>query len=218
MRTADEIRHHLIERVNGAVRRPGMWGGELALRSVLADLTFVDDVDEAWRGEQRQLVERGSWTQIGVGGAFATVFGGRRTGTHDAAVGSVYAEVAHRLGYLRLDEDVEPAAYRALRREVRPWCRETDRTLTDVVAAFGEPGLRCGSADPLWPTTVAYGTDRPADPLVCFDTAGPTAVVRDVRIRTSAFPRDFTYTPAGRAMRHRTDYPLESLRSAPLPR
>lgn len=232
MRTIEEFRERLLEQTNHAVRRPGMFGGELPIRFLLGDLTFIDEADEAWNYEQQQLRDRGSWTEIGVPGAFATIFGGRQQGTHDAAVGSVYAEIAHRLGYLRLDNTLTTSDYRQLRREARPWSRAGDRSLSDVIETFGEPGIRCGGNGAFWPATIAYVTTSSSDPLICFDAWnevdntgtrvagrwGPEPVLRNVRIRTSAFPRDFTYTPIGKIMRQRTDYPLQALRGAPVPR
>jgi hypothetical protein len=134
MRTLDEIRGHLTDRLNRALRRPGMFGGELALRYFLEDLTFIDDADEAWSNENDQLVERGCWSEIGIAGAFATIFGDRRFTTHEHAVASVYADMAHRLGYLQLDNTLGTGDYRQLRRQARPWCRASDRSLADVLA------------------------------------------------------------------------------------
>lgn len=237
MKTIEEARDRLIQHANDAVRRPGIWGGELTIRILLADLAFIDEADDAWTAEQQQLRDRGSWTEIGVRGAFATIFGGRQQPrTHDETVGSVYADIAHRLGYLHLDHALSPTGYRQLRQQARPWCRAADRTRSDIINTFGEPSIHCGGTSPYWPATLAYTTSRPTDPLICFDTwneidhtvvqaeqraAGrwePEPILRNVRIRTATFPRDFTYTPTGKTMRQRTDYPLHALRGAPVPR
>ncbi|WP_174361945.1 hypothetical protein [Nocardia brevicatena] len=47
-RSATEIRDYLVGRLNSALRRPGMFGGEIALRLLLDHLVYAEHQDHAW--------------------------------------------------------------------------------------------------------------------------------------------------------------------------
>ncbi|MFJ9447360.1 hypothetical protein ACIRRH_36755 [Kitasatospora sp. NPDC101235] len=51
--SSDEIHTYLVARLNDALRRPGMWGGELGIRLMLDHLLFLERRQEAWDDEQR---------------------------------------------------------------------------------------------------------------------------------------------------------------------
>ncbi len=230
MRDLVGFRDYLVDRFNIAVRRAGMWGGELSLRLFLYDLAFLDGAEAVWAGEQERLVARGCWTSTGIEGAFTMMLATEES--HESAASSIYGEISHRLGYLRLDRSLDPNTYRAVRKQARSWTRKADRTLTDVVAEFGEPSLIFGGTNPLWPKTYAYATTSGADPIIFFDLwnkveiadghvageLGPEPMLRDVRVTGSTFPSDFTFTPLGRTMRRSSAYPLEALQKAHVPR
>ncbi|MGY5061015.1 hypothetical protein ACWDFR_44425 [Streptomyces sp. 900105755] len=86
---------------------------------------------------------------------------------HTRAAASVYAEIAHRQGWLRLDRTLTSAEHDAIRRVSATWCRK-DRLLSDIVTAFGPPSVLFGGNNPNYPKTLAYATDRPDDNLLCF--------------------------------------------------
>ncbi|MFD5922279.1 hypothetical protein ACFVYP_36675 [Kitasatospora sp. NPDC058201] len=48
-RTAREVREYLLTQLNGALRRPGMCGGETTLRLYLDAVAFADAAEPAWQ-------------------------------------------------------------------------------------------------------------------------------------------------------------------------
>ncbi len=72
--TAQEIYDHLIDQLNLALRRPGMFGGEVALRILIDHVLFVERRPEAWSQLKQSWEEQGLWTSFGPSGAFQDVF------------------------------------------------------------------------------------------------------------------------------------------------
>ena len=216
MRPGEELKERLVERLNYALRRPGIYGhGEILLHLLFDDLTFLDERPDAWVAELQQLRDRDAFVAPGVVGAFSVVFD-LQSGDPLAAA-SVYAEVAHRLGYLRLDRALTEEEYSDVCASSRPWCCE-DRQLQDVLVRYGQPSIQVGGAKPLYSRVLGYASVDPDHPIVFFDMwneprpdpppsgtlggSGNEPVLRDVRIRgVTAFSDDFTFTPFGEAMR-----------------
>lgn len=104
------------------------------------------------------------------------------------------------------------AWYSRLRREARPWTASADRTVPDLVGAFGQPSLWRPGYNPLYPVSVAYVPDRASEnPLIAFDfwqdtdwtsppcwrpRLGPEPMLRNVRWRTDTFADGFTFSPS----------------------
>lgn len=162
-RTVQEVLDHLVTHLNGALRRPGMYGGEAAIRLYLDAVAFTAAAEQAWQHELKDLQTRRASSSIGVRGAFQDLWGD----AHEGSVASVYAEIAHRQGWLRLDRTLTSTEHHEIRRVSDSWCRE-DRLLSDVVAAFGPPSVLFGGSNPNYPKTLAYATDRRDDTLLCF--------------------------------------------------
>ncbi|MGW6062010.1 hypothetical protein [Streptomyces sp. NPDC055189] len=148
---AEEIRAYLIEQVNRALRYPGMYGNEGALRMLIDHLLFVEAQPEAWAEQQEAWEASGAWTSMGVTGAFQGFVPGR----YDDGMASVYAEFAQRRGWLRPDRVLTADEYRALRSRARSWARE-DRVWSDVTEEFGAPSVLFGGTNPLYGKTLGY--------------------------------------------------------------
>jgi hypothetical protein len=84
-RTVSDVRDRFIERLNSAVLRPGMWGGELTLQMVLDDLAWLDGQEHVRPGVAETLDADGAWSSIGVSGVFVQMFGRRAVQHQDAA-------------------------------------------------------------------------------------------------------------------------------------
>ena len=213
-RTVQEVRDHLVTHLNAALRRPGMYGGEMAVRLYLDAVAFADAAEKAWQEELEGLRTRRAFFATGVGGAFQGLWGD----AHEGSVASVYAEIAHRQGWLRLDRTLTSVEYDEIRRTSGPWCRK-DRLLSDVVTAFGPPSVLFGGSNPRCSKTLAYATDRRDDPLLCFhlwnglspSPSSPSASVRAepalwaIRAGGTLFTDGFTFTPEGAARRTNAD-------------
>ncbi|MFF8610683.1 hypothetical protein ACF06X_32770 [Streptomyces sp. NPDC015346] len=160
---AEEIHTHLIDQLNLALRRPGMFGGEVAFRILIDHLLFVERQPEAWAELQQGWGERGLWTSIGPTGAFRAVL----PAVDCCEVASVYAEFAQRRGWLKPDRVLTGEEYEALTGKVRQWAA-VDRTWADVTAEFGPPSVLFGGNNPLYGKTLGYLTEDPQQPMAVF--------------------------------------------------
>lgn len=189
-----------------------MWGDELVLRMMCEDLLYVEGRPGTWHQQQSAWEMSGAWSANGAKGAFARHLHG--DGPADAVV-SLYAEFAHRVGWLRAVRVLDAAEYAHLRATAPAWVGR-DRGWSDVAAEFGPPSVRFGGSSPRYGKTLGYVTDDPADPMVCFhlwngvrpgslgDWAAEYAepVLLAVRIGGFAVFRDsFTFTPEGERRR-----------------
>lgn len=207
-RTVQEVFDHLVTHLNGALRRPGMYGGEVTIRLYLDAVAFTAAAEQAWQHELKLLQTRRASFSNGVCGAFQDLWGD----AHEGAVASVYAEIAHRQGWLQLDRTLTSAEHHEIRRASESWCRE-DRLLSDVVAAFGPPSVLFGGSNPRCPKTLAYATDLRDDTLLCFHlwndfarTPGQSSgsvhtepVLWAFRDGGTQFTDGFVFTPEGSA-------------------
>ncbi|WBP91390.1 hypothetical protein [Kitasatospora cathayae] len=203
---AEEIHTHLVDQLNLALRRPGMYGGEAALRILIDHLLFVERRPEAWAQLQRGWEDRGLWTSIGIAGAFQDLFPAQAD-CHE--ISSVYAEFAQQSGWLKPDRVLTGEAYEALTGRVRRWAA-ADRTWADVTAEFGSPSVLFGGNNPLYGKTLGYLTEDPQQPMVVFhlwNGSGPGTEswppeqeqpqLLAVRFGVGSFPGSLTFTPEG---------------------
>ncbi|GGV42435.1 hypothetical protein GCM10010245_66570 [Streptomyces spectabilis] len=203
---AEEIYDHLIDQLNLALRRPGMYGGEVAFRVLIDHLLFVERQPEAWNELQRSWEEQGLWTPLGPRGAFKDVFPAQ-PGSYEVA--SVYAEFAHRRGWLKPDRVLAVEEYEALTGRVRGWAA-VDRTWADVTAEFGPPSVLFGGTNPLYGKTLGYLPKDPQLPMVVFhlwNGSEPEAepwppqpeqpLLLAVRFGGGSFHGSLTFTPEG---------------------
>ncbi|MEU9111004.1 hypothetical protein AB0D04_04170 [Streptomyces sp. NPDC048483] len=206
----NDIHAYLVDRFNLALRRPGAFGGESALRMLLDHLLFVERRPEVWAEEQEGFERRGAWSALGAQGAFVSLL----PRDHGDSTASVYAEMAHRRGWLTADHVLDPAAYARVCGSVREWARR-DRVWSDIVAEYGPPSVLCGGTNPLYGKTLGYLTESPSEPMVFFhlwngtDPASgqswppdhPEPLLLAVRHGDGAFADTFTFTPEGRHRR-----------------
>jgi hypothetical protein len=196
-----EVRRHHLARVNAVLRRPGLYGrDELAERLLLESMAAVDGSLRQWWAACDGLRERAAFTETGVMGAYRDIL---PADARREATTSVYAEIAHHLGWLELDRGLSEAEFQQLTASIDGWV-EQDRALHEVIDTFGAPSVRIGGAGP---TTLAYTTADPAQSLVCFHLwhANPEPVVLAVRYRSGDFPASFAFTPEGLRRRPTTD-------------
>jgi hypothetical protein len=197
--------------MNDAVRRVGMYGGEIALELYFDALAFVDRREAEWAAERAGLRDRRAATPQGVDGGVEVVLGHRSSDV----MSSVYADIAHRLDWLTLDRPLSATEYDRVTESTVDWCRR-DSTNSDVLSEFGAPTVLIGSDNPYWPHTLAYGTLDRRSPFVFFHLWNGTApgepdtwpppraepVLLCVSRRGDGdFQQDFTFTPYGTSRR-----------------
>jgi hypothetical protein len=143
-----EIRAYLVDQLNHALRRPGMFGreSEPALRMLMDHLLFVECQPGALAEQRRVREERGAWSSTGVAGVFRELIPDRYD---EYGIASVYAEFAHRRDWLEPDRVLDRDEYAVLLGAVRQWAGE-DRVWTDVVDEFGSPSMLFGSNNPYY--------------------------------------------------------------------
>ena len=180
MRSFDDLRRYLLGQLNAAVRRPGMYGGEAVILTLLDALAFADDRTDRWQVELDALVARGAANAAMVSGAVHEVLGHRC----EDVMASVYADLAHRQGWLSLDADSR----------IPGVLGERDCVLDDVIAEYGEPPLWLGGTNPKYSKTLAY-PDRSGS-LVFFHFM-PELRLMATRRGDGGFRYSFVFTPAG---------------------
>ncbi|GAA1934586.1 hypothetical protein [Kitasatospora viridis] len=203
---AEEIHAHLVGRLNLVLRRPGMYGGETALRVLIDHLLFVERRPEAWAQLQRDWDDRGLRTPIGIAGTLQDLFPAQ---ADSYEIASVYAEFAHRRGWLKPDRVLTGEAYEALAGRVRQWAA-ADRTWADVTAEFGSPSVLFGGNNPLYGKALGYLAEDPRQPMVVFhlwNGSRPGAepwppeheqpLLLAVRFGPGPFRASVTFTPEG---------------------
>ena len=213
---ADETHAYLVEQLNSALRRTGMFSThDSALWMLVNHLLFMESEPEAWDEQVREWEERKAWSSTGVSGVFRELF---PSGVTQYNTASLYAEFARRRGWLRPDHVVPADEYRALLSRVRRWTG-TDRSWTDVTAEFGPCSVLFGGSNPRYGKTLGYVGEDPADPMVCFllwNGSAPGAeaswpeleepVLLAVRFGDGPFRSTFTFTPEGRRRRPAPDH------------
>ena len=180
----------------------------MAERLLLEAMAAVDGSLKRWWVECDGLRERDAFTATGVMGAYCNIL--PANALRDATA-SVYAEIAHRLGWLKLDRALSEAEFQQLSTDIDEWVTQ-DRTLPEVIEAFGPPSLWIGGTNPFYSKTLVYTMADPAHDLICFhlwnafaNTAPetelrgvhPEPVVLAVRHRPAKFPGSFSFTPEG---------------------
>ena len=73
-RTVADVRGYLLSELNSALRRTGMYGGEMALRLYFDAVAYADEREQDWRRETDLLPDRGAGVSTGVSGAGSLAF------------------------------------------------------------------------------------------------------------------------------------------------
>ncbi len=109
MKTADEIRTMLYQRLNHQLRRPGMYFSshadlEVQIRQILGDLMFIDEKVKGEKTVREELIEEGFYCPTNVAHGVYCMFKNIMPDVNDFQheVCSVYARKAHQLNYLEI--------------------------------------------------------------------------------------------------------------------
>lgn len=215
--SAEEIRAYLRRMFNNALRSPGMYGGERALRLYLDALAFAHGHPDTSR-EIDTLRKFGAFSNTGVQGAFTALLPGLES-SHPASLAgglgtmaaSVYAEIGHRQGWTDLDRALTADEHAAMTQMLGTWCLR-DHSMSDLLAVFGSPSLLSGGANPRYPKTLIYAGRSPEVPCLSFhvwnsfegmypQTRYREPMLLAVRREGGSFPGSFTFAPLGEQVR-----------------
>jgi hypothetical protein len=187
-----------------------MWGRELTIRLFMDAVAFVNGMGDLWEQAQDDLRTRGAFTALGVQGAFRAVLPSYRD--DGAAVASVYAEIAWRLGWLVVDRALADDEHEQLSAQTDRWSGRNYQ-LDEIQAEFGPPSVLFGGSGPHCAKTLAYAAASRARGLVCLHFASPydwnapqprpeaQPVLVAVRHGSGAFVDAFAFTAAGEVYR-----------------
>lgn len=209
LRSSSDIHAYLVEQLNLTLRRPGMYGGEIAVRLVIDHLAHVENTDDPWPAHRATMEERGFFPPIGMTKAFACLI----PDSSEYGMASVYAEFARDRGWLQTERTLSDAEYAEMSRALPAWV-EQDRKLADVRDAFGEPSVVFGSPNRYYGKTLSYATGVLSDPMISFylwNGADPQVaaawraydepILIAARHGIGPFGRTFAFTPTGSRMR-----------------
>ncbi|WP_327109183.1 hypothetical protein [Nonomuraea glycinis] len=209
LRPSEDIHGFLVEQLNQTLRRPGMYGGEAAVRLVIDHLAYVERSEAAVAGHYEAMESCGSFIVTGATEAFSRLI----PDSNEYGMASVYAEFAREREWLWMERLLSADDYATMAGMVEPWLKE-DRMLSDVLGVFGEPSIFFGGSNPRYGKTLAYASVAPDDPMVFFhlwngsdpETGAPwpaydEPVLFAVRRGSGRFDQRFTFTPKGERLR-----------------
>ncbi|MGC5033840.1 hypothetical protein [Micromonospora sp. DT229] len=180
----------------------------MAERLMLEAMAAVDACLPQWWAACEELREREAFASTGVVGAYGGIV---PVGSLRDATASVYAEIAHRFGWLQLDRALSEVEFHRMSTDIGGWVTQ-DRTMSEVIETFGPPSVWIGGTNSLYSKTLAYTVADTDQGLICVhlwnavaDAATetgpqgvhPEPVVLAVRHRPGRFPDSFSFTPRG---------------------
>jgi hypothetical protein len=200
------IREYVLENLNHALRRPGMFRGETGLVLYLDIVGFAfGNSNILRRFQDKRHAQKAFDPHDGVSGAFRRLW----AAADDHMVASIYAEEARLQGWLRPGRWLQEAEYNRIAGMIDSWCA-SDRTLAASADELGLPSLCSGPTTGRWPVTLIFATENLADPMISFyfwnelKSAGrwlyDQPVLLGARREAASFPSSFTLTPTGRRM------------------
>jgi hypothetical protein len=152
VRTAEEIRDHLVELAQLAVRRPSMWavnGFDLqGIVGLLMDSALYAEGRDQEAQERREHLRR--YGKEGVVGPFRALLRSEKDLLNEVA--AVMAHQLHRVGYLEVDRVLDDVRFEEVRGAMRDRFDEVDLFASEILADLGGPTFRV--RDRVW----AYGS------------------------------------------------------------
>ena len=183
----------VLDQFNTAVRRPLAHGGLECLPSLLDALAGGEAAPEG----TRWIVDANTRLDM----AALTPYSFPQPEIH--VVAAEYGAAAHARGWLRLDRTMLDREYTRLVDTAEVWA-ESDRTLDEVLQAYGRPSVTFGEPDPHLPKSLGYASGDLTAPLALFhlDEAGdaPSARLLAFRAGDGFFGASLSFTPLGNAV------------------
>jgi len=221
MKSADEIRKFVLNRLGNRVSRPSMWGGELGILGEMDLLTYIDERQEEWSTRRKELHQRQAFNAGGVTGACQQILRNHRRGSCEKEVASIYAVIAFEMGYLSAEGEDRPQRLlednelESVLQTAVDLARGEPCTPDDAIERFGAPSMRWGTND-YYPCTLSYFGTFGSGRYVHFDfwaewyknptglqvpgKFGPKPLLRNLRIPAAMFPDEFVWTTLGQEL------------------
>ena len=150
----------VLDELNAVLRRPRAHGGLVRLPSLLDALAEGGAASggSGWIVDDNARLDMAALTRCSFPGPEVHV------------VAAEYGAAAHEHGWLRLDRTVSDREYARLVGTAGDWAG-SDRTLGDVLQAYGQPSVTFGEPDPRLPKTLGYASADLTAPLAVFHLA-----------------------------------------------
>lgn len=190
MRSAELVRDRFVERLNDAVRRPGLWTPlifeDQFFEGLLGDLAFIDGSEADLQAAVFEVVDaRGLRSSIGTRGPLGKLLPERYL---SSAIAALWAEIAGRLGWLSHDpvpSAVWESGRAALEAAVREDLRGRDvRDLIAVPSVEARAWMALVAADGRW--LVAHVD--PWEPRLGAESQGGFVSFDEARVVGISFP------------------------------
>lgn len=216
MKNAEQIRLKLIHDLQGCLKRPGMYGGEIAIMTLLGHLSFIDERESDWDKSLEDLRSIGAFRSTGVSGGFESIT--KQTCPGDSSAASVYALTAFHMGYLsingkfNIERVLTKAEFDDLAGSLTDEFYSSQITNEDIQQLFGVPSLRWGTND-FYPCIYLYLDDSTQTRFCYFDCwanltsdpetnitsgrYGPKPILRNTRLPAETFKEQFRFTQFG---------------------
>ena len=186
MRTAEEIREHLIEQLNGMLKRPGMYGGWVAAMTVMWNLGYIDGLDEV----HVHVVDSNARMPT-------RLVSERIPDPREDVYHSLFLPEIHRRGWFRPSRFLTADEHADLVAALDLWISH-DRTRTDVIEMFGQPSWAHGG----WqgsPRVMVYAAANPSKPMVYLVVVEDVGVIA-AWVAEHLFPVGLHVTAAGKGI------------------
>ncbi|HCO24034.1 MAG: hypothetical protein CME31_09460 [Gimesia sp.] len=185
MQSMEAFRNRQLETLPEALKRPVMFGGNthgavLWFYLLLRDLCWIDEREHEWN----VFLETDLRGSRGVLGQFE--YQQFQIPDYIAEIASVYAQVAHKLGYFQPERVLNPAEWKSLQSLLSADFFERDWTQTEIYDRLGPPSCEHFSSE----TRVACYAPEPAADWIFFDFSQQlpdssdwfeTPLLRDIR-------------------------------------
>lgn len=212
MRTAEEIRSRINKRVQSSLARGAMFGrdSEVYMREFLSMIAFIDQRDKELAAHFGELKTSGAFNASGVRGGFV-----KPTGTWgtDGEIGSVYAVIALKMGYLETDRLYSNAELGLMKESILGSIDQSDLTTEAFFEKFGLPSWPNSKPGFYYPRTYLYLTVDPKIEFIACDffnkakfqpNGGPSSGIygnlprlRNIRTDHPEFEKQFVFTKFG---------------------
>lgn len=139
MRSAEQFHGHQVEKLAGALQRPGMCCGhgryaDLYFSNLLSDLCWLDERETAFAKVVQELLTgcmrvygQFLFQHLSIPDQFVN------------EIGSTYAEAAFRLGYYAPERLLSETEFNEIRNSIDGWLFTSDHTETEILSRFGKP-------------------------------------------------------------------------------
>lgn len=167
MQSIEEVRAKIHEKAQHSLARGSMFGRdcEIYMREFLSLLAFIDQREQEWKDHAASLKSSGAFVATGVKGGFIESTG---TWGTDQEIGSVYAIIASKMGYLEAENFYSTDELAAIKNRLINNIDRIDCTTDSFFKEYGTPSWPDANLGSYYPRTYLYlSKDPKVDFIAC---------------------------------------------------